>query len=167
MSTPVRRLANTPYQITVPDQREPISGIVNSALPEGSLVAYKRSGSPQDERELILATGGVAPAILVQEVMTDANWQAHLKVDPAYRAQTRMPVPVGSAVTARFAKFAEFEGTAHFDTITGASAVDTPLTMLAGKFKAAVLGTNEVVGYLNRKVTPNESTSFRWEIRFV
>lgn len=171
MPTPMRQIHNTPYQVTVPNYREPLSGIVTSALPEGSLVAYKRSGAPQDTRELILATGGVRPAILEQPVLADADWQTYMKVDPMYRNDLRQPVPVGSAVTARFAEMAEFEGVAFFDTIDGSSAVDTPLTMAAGKFKAAVVAAasvqDEIVGYLNRKITPHDSASFRWEIRFV
>lgn len=165
MSTPVRRFSNTPYQVTVPDYREPISGLVATAMPEGALVEYKQTLNPQDDRELVAANGG-RPAILESEVMTDVNWQSYLKVDPAYRVAVRMPVPVNSFATARFAHFAEFEGAAYFDGITNATAVDTPLTTLAGKFKAAVVGTDEVVGYLSRKLTPHESTSFRWEVRF-
>ena len=167
MSTPLRQIHNTPYQVTVPNHREPLSGVVNTAFAEGALVAYKRSGSPQDTRELIAATGGVKPAILEQQVMLDVDWQAYMLIDPAYRVALRTPVPVGSAVTARFAHLAEFEGAAFFDTIDGTTAVDTPLTTLAGKFKTAVLGTNEVVGYLNRKITPHDSATFRWEVRFV
>lgn len=171
MSTPMRQIHNTPYQVTVPNYREPLSGVVNSAFAEGSLVAYKRSGSPQDTRELIAATGGVRPAILELTVLSDADWQAHMMIDPMYRNELRMPVPVGSAVTARFAHVAEFEGAAFFTGIDGTTAADTPLTTDAGKFIVAVTAANavqsEIVGYLNRKITPHDSTSFRWEIRFV
>jgi hypothetical protein len=167
----MRRLSNTPYQVTVPDYREPISGVVNTAMAEGALVAYTRSGSPQDARVLIAATNGVRPAILEQQVMLDADWQLHMQKDPAYRVELRQPVPIGSTVTARFAHVAEFEGTDYFTGIDGDTAVDTPLTTAAGKFAVAVTAAasvqSEIVGYLNRKITPHESASFRWEIRFV
>jgi hypothetical protein len=156
---------NTPFQITKPANREPISGIVTTALAMGALVMLKNTGT-QDTNELVAATGGVRPAILEQDVLSDADWQDQMLKEQAFNPNVRMPVPVGSGVSARFAEFAEYEGATYFDAIDGTSAVETALTTAGGKFKAAAEG-DEIVAYLNRKRTPDDSTSFRWEIRFV
>lgn len=164
MSVPVLREKNTPFQITVPNYREPLSGIVTTAMALGALVQLKNTG---DARELIAANGGL-PCILENQVMTDANWQAYCKANPMYqKSDIRMPVPVGSAVSARFAYEAEFEGTGYFTGIDGTTAVLTPLKTAAGKFAIGVHGTDRIIGYLQRLVTPHESTSFRWVVTFV
>jgi len=167
------RTANTPLQITVPNYREPINGIVATAMPLGSLVEVKGSGAVDSPRELIAANGG-APAFLENEVMTDANWQAHCKLDPQYSPEIRKPVPVGSGVTARFAFEIEVEGAGFFTGIDTNTAAGTPVKTAAGKFAIATLaipdggGTaDRVVGHLTRKVTPYDSTSFRWVITLV
>ncbi len=167
------RSQNTPAQITIPNYREPISGVVTSAMALGALVMLKNSGSPQDTRELVACDGG-RPAMLELVVMTDANWQAHCKADQYWFRELRKPVPVGSSVTARYANEGEFEGADYFDGITGSSTPGTPLHVVAGKFKAANLvvgaggGTVDVVvAYLGRKLTPFDSTSFRWSVEFV
>lgn len=159
------RTLNTPFQITKPANREPISGIVTTAMAVGSLVGFKSSGGIQDTNELV-AADGVRPAILEQDVLSDSDWQAQMLKEQAFNPNVRMPVPVGSGVSARFAELAEFEGAAFFDTIDGSSAVHTALTTAAGKFKAAS-GGDEIIGFLNRKRTPHDSASFRWEVRFV
>lgn len=164
------RTKNTPVQITVPNYREPLSGIVTTAMAHGSLVQYKTTG---DARELVAANGGRV-AILEQEVMTDVNWQAHCKLDPRWLAELRKPVPVGSAVSARFAHEAEFEGTAFFTGIDGTSTPGTLLKVVAGKFAIAdvtVNATPETVqipqARLGREITPHDSASFRWVVEFL
>lgn len=164
------RSKNTPFQILVPDYREPISGVVATAMALGALVQYKTTG---DARELIAADGGL-PAILEQQVMADADWQAHCKLDPQWSKEIRKPVPVDSVVSARFAKSAEFEGTAYFDGIDGDTAAGLPLKTDGGKFALAVVtvpdgggAVDRVVAYLQRKVTPVDSESFRWVVDFV
>jgi hypothetical protein len=160
------RTKNTPAQITIPNYREPISGVVATAMALGALVMYKNDGAPQDDRVLVACEAG-RPAMLELQVLSDANWQAHNKLDPQWSLELRKPVPVGSTVTARFAHEAEFEGTAYFDTLDGNSTPGTPLYVTGGKFKTAVLGTHEVVARLGRKLTPFLSTSFRWSVEFV
>lgn len=164
------RTKNTPVQITVPDYREPLSGIVTTAMAFGALVQYKTTG---DTRELVAANGGRV-AILEQDVLSDQDWQDHCKLDPRWHNEIRKPVPVGSAVSARFAKEAEFEGADYFTGIDGASAPGTLLKVAAGKFAIAdvtVNATPETVqvpqARLGRKITPHDSASFRWVVEFL
>jgi hypothetical protein len=167
------RKSNTPLQITVPHYREPISGIVTTAMALGALVQYKSTGAVGDPAELVAANGG-APAILENQVMSDADWQNHCKLDPQWNPELRKPVPVGSAVSARFAHEVEIEGTTLFHDIDANTAAGTPLKTEAGQFAIASVaipdggGTpDRVVGHLVRKVTPFDSTSFRWVIELV
>lgn len=164
------RTKNTPVQITVPNYREPLSGIVTTAMAYGALVQYKTTG---DARELIAANGGRV-AILEQEVMTDVNWQAHCKLDPMWSKEIRKPVPVDSSVSARFAHEAEFEGTDYFTGIDGTSTPGTLLKVVAGKFAIAdvnVPDAGQVVDIpqarLGREITPHDSASFRWVVEFL
>lgn len=161
---------NNPFQITVPNYREPLSGKVTTAMAAGSLVQYKTTG---DARELVAAAGGRV-AILEQDVLTDANWQAYMLANPNYRNEIRYPVPVGSTVSARFADEAEFEGAAYFDGIDANSTPGTLLKLVAGKFAPAdvsVPSGGQVVDIpqarLGRKVTPVDSASFRWVVEFL
>jgi hypothetical protein len=161
---------NTPYQVTVPHYREPLSGKVTTAMALGALVQYKTTG---DARELVAAAGGRV-AILEQQVMSDADWQAFMLANPTYRQELRFPVPVGSHVSARFAHEAEFEGTAYFDGIDGDSTPGTLLKLAAGKFAIAdvtVPDAGQVVDIpqarLGRKITPVDSASFRWVVEFL
>jgi len=164
------RTANTPLQITVPHFRESLNGIVSTAMALGALVELKGSGTADSPRELIAANGG-APAFLENQVMSDSDWQAHCKLDPQWNPEIRKPVPVGSGVTARFAFEIEVEGADLFTGIDGNTAAGTPVKTAAGKFAIATVaipgggGTpDRVVGHLTRKVTPFDSTSFRWVI---
>lgn len=164
------RTKNTPVQITVPSYREPLSGLVATAMAYGALVQYKTTG---DARELIAANGGRV-AILEQDVLTDANWQAHCKLDPRWASEIRKPVPVGSCVSARFAHEAEFEGTDFFTGIDGDTTPGTLLKVAAGKFAIAdvtVPDAGQVVDIpqarLGRKITPHDSESFRWVVEFL
>jgi hypothetical protein len=164
------RTKNTPVQITVPDYREPLSGIVTTAMAYGALVQYKTTG---DARELIAAAGGRV-AILEQDVLADADWQAHCKLDPRWHNEIRKPVPVGSCVSARFAKEAEFEGTDYFTGIDENSTPGTLLKVAAGKFAIAdvnVPDAGQIVDIpqarLGRKITPHDSASFRWIVEFL
>lgn len=166
------RKSNTPLQITIANYREPISGIVTTAMAAGSLVELKSSGTADSPRELVAANGG-APAILENQVMADADWQNHCKLDPQWSPEIRKPVPVGSAVSARFAFEVEIEGTTLFHDIDANTAAGTPLKTEAGKLAIADVsipdggGTpDRVVGHLVRKVTPFDSTSFRWVVAF-
>jgi hypothetical protein len=168
------RSINTPFQITKPTYEEPISGLVASALALGALVAEKDDGTVGDPRTLIACGAGQRPAILENQVVSDADWQIYMKADPQYRNNLRTPVPVGSTVSARFAKEAEFEGTAYFNGIDGDSTAKTPLKVVAGKFNAATVaipdggGTpDRVVAYLKKKLTPHDAASFRWLVEFV
>ncbi len=167
------RTANTPVQITVPHYREPISGIVTTAMALGALVQYKAAGALGDPRELVAANGGV-PAFLENQVMADADWQEHCKLDPQWNPELRKPVPVGSGVSARFAHEVEIEGTSLFHDIDANTAPSTPLKTEGGQLAIANIaipdggGTpDRVIGYLVRKVTPFDSTSFRWVVTFV
>lgn len=164
------RTKNTPVQITVPNYREPLSGIVTTAMIYGALVQYKTTG---DARELVAANGGRV-AILEQEVMTDENWQAHCKLDPRWNTEIRKPVPVGSAVSARFAHEAEFEGEDYFTGIDENSTPGTLLKVAAGKFAIAdvtVPDAGQVVDIpqarLGRLITPHDSATFRWVVEFL
>lgn len=161
---------NNPFQVTVPDYREPLSGKVTTAMAAGSLVQYKTTG---DARELVAAAGGRV-AILEQQVMSDADWQAYMLANPTYRNEIRYPVPVGSSVTARFAHEAEFEGTAYFDGVDANTAPGTLLKLAAGKFAIADVSVpdgGQVVDIpqarLGRKVTPVDPASFRWVVEFL
>ena len=161
------RTRNTPYQITVPDYREPISGVVNTAMAAGSLVQLK-AGTATDALELVAADGTGKVAILEVEVLSDANWQAHCKLNPQFNPEIRMPVPVGSTVTARFAKEAEFEGTGYFTagSIDASSTAGAALKIASGKFSARTLVGERVVGHLGRLIPPHDSASFRWTVDF-
>lgn len=161
---------NTPFQITSPNYREPLSGIVTTAMAAGALVQYKTTG---DARELVAAAGGRV-AILEQQVMSDADWQAFMLRNPTYTAELRYPVPVGTAVSARFAHEAEFEGAAYFDGVDGSSTPGTLLKLVAGKFAIAdvtVPDGGQVVDIpqarLGRELTPVDSGSFRWVVEFL
>lgn len=159
------RTKNTPVQITVPHYREPLSGLVATAMIVGALVQLKISGAAGDPSELIAANGGL-PAILENDVISDADWQAHCIKNPEFLKEIRMPVPVGSTCSARFAHVAEFEGADFFDAIDGSSTPGIELTTAAGKFKAA--GENDrVIAHLRRKIVPHDPASFRWEVEFV
>jgi len=164
------RSKNTPFQITVPHYREPLSGIVTTAMAAGALVQYKTTG---DTPELIAAAGGRV-AILEQQVLSDANWQAYQKADPQWRNDLRSPVPLNSAVSARFAHEAEFEGTDYFTGIDGDSTPGTLLKVAAGKFAIAdvtVPDAGQTVDIpqarLGRKITPYDAASFRWIVEFL
>jgi hypothetical protein len=168
------RTANTPFQVTKPTYEEPISGVVGSALALGALVAEKDDGTVGAPRTLVACGAGQRPAILEQQVVSDADWQTYMKADPRWRNNLRTPVPVGSTVSARFAKEAEFEGASYFTDIDGDTAAKTPLKVVAGKFVAAVVaipdagGTaDRVVAYLKKKLTPHDAASFRWLVEFV
>lgn len=164
------RTKNTPVQITVPHYREPLSGIVTTAMAFGALVQYKTTG---DTRELVAANGGRV-AILEQDVLTDADWQEHCRQDPRWNTEIRKPVPVGSAVSARFANEAEFEGSGFFTGIDATTPPGTLLKVASGKFAIAdvsVPSGGQVVDIpqarLGRLVTPHDSTSFRWVVEFL
>lgn len=158
------RQKNTPFQITVPHYREPLSGVVATAMALGALVQYKTTG---DARELIAANGD-APAFLENTVLSEADWQAYCKLNPDYIRDIRFPVPVGvGAVSARFAYSAELEGTAYFTAIDAASSPGQPLKTAAGKLAKATIATDRVIGYLQRKVTPFDAASFRWVVDFI
>lgn len=160
------RAKNTPVQITVPNVREPISGVVNIAMLAGALVQYDPAAAI-DTRVLIAANGTGQVAILEQRVMLDADWQTYNKLNPAFSPEIRKAVPVGSAVTARFAHEAEFEGAAYFTGITAGSTPGIALKLVAGKFVAATVGTDKVQAYLGRLVTPFDAAAFRWTVEFV
>lgn len=159
------RTKNTPVQITVPHYREPLSGVVNTAMLAGALVQYDPA-APIDTRVLIAANGGL-PAILENKVMTDADWQAYNKLNIEFNPEIRKSVPVGSACSARFAHEAEFEGTAYFTGITAATTAGLALKTAAGKFALATVGTDKVIGYLGRLVTPYDAATFRWVVEFI
>lgn len=168
------RTKNTPVQIVRPTYEEPVSGVVATAMILGALVAIKDDGTPGDPEQLVACGAGQRPLILEQAVLSDADWQAYQKEDPQWRNDLRAPVPLNSAVTARFAKYAEFEGTDFFNGIDGDSAAKTPLKVVAGKFNAATVaipdggGTaDRVVAYLVKKLVPYDSASFRWLVEFV
>ncbi len=164
------RNKNTPVQITVPSYREPLSGVVTTAMAAGSLVQYKTTG---DARELVAANGGRV-AILELDVLTDANWQAYMLANPEWRNAIRSPIPVGSASSARFAHEAEFEGADFFTGIDGTSTPGTLLKVVSGKFVAAdvtVPDAGQTVDIpqarLGRKITPHDAASFRWVVEFL
>jgi len=159
------RTKNTPVQITVPNSRESISGLVNTAMLAGSLVQYD-SAATIDTRVLIAANGGV-PAILEGTVVSDADWQTYCKLDPMFNPEIRKKVPVGSAMTARFAHEAEFEGAAYFTGITANTAAGSALKCVAGKFALATVVADRVVGHLGRLVTSTDSGTFRWTVDFI
>jgi hypothetical protein len=159
------RNKNTPVQITVPHYREPLSGAVNTAMIAGALVQYD-AAAPIDTRVLIPANGGL-PAILEGTVLTDAAWQEYNKLNPDFNMEIRKKVPVGSSVSARFAHEAEFEGAAYFTGITAATPANTPLKTAAGKFAIGVVGTDKIIGYLGRLVTPFDAAAFRWTVEFI
>ena len=131
------RSLNTPLQVTVPHYREPIFGIVTTAMAIGALVQYKAT-APGAAQELIAANGN-PPAILEQEVLSDANWQAHCKLDPQFNPEIRKPVPVNSSVSARFAREIEVEGADLFTGIDADTTAGTPLKTASGKFAIATV----------------------------
>lgn len=162
------RTKNTPVQITVPHYREPISGVVATAMAAGSLVQLGTTAG--DARTLIAANGGRF-AVLEQDVLSQANWEAYCLANPMWRNDLRHPVPVGSTVTARFFHEAEFEGTAYFTGVDADTAAQTLLKVAAGKFAIAdisVPDAGQVVeipqARLSRKVDPVDGTTFRWLI---
>lgn len=168
------RSKNTPFQVTKATYEEPLSGKVATAMLAGALVAERADGTVGDPTELVACAIGQRPAILELKVVSDADWQAYQKADPQYRNDLRAPVPVGSTVTARYAKEAEFEGTSYFTGIDADTAAGTALKVVAAKFEIADItlpdagGTPErVVAYLVKKVTPYDAASFRWKVEFV
>jgi hypothetical protein len=168
------REKNTPFQLVAPTYEEPLSGVVNSAMPAGSLVALKDDGTLGAENEFVLCGAGQRPAILESNVVSDADWQAYMKADPRWRSNIRTPIPVGQASSARFAKYAEYEGTTFFNGVDGNTAAKTPLKVVAGKFNVATVaipdggGTaDRVVAYLVKKVAPHDPATFRWLVEFV
>lgn len=87
-----------------------------------------------------------------------------------------MPVPVGSTVTARFAKEAEFEGTGYFTagSVDATTAAGTALKIASGKFAAATVvvpvggaTVSRVHAYLGRLIPPYTTGSFRWTVDFI
>ena len=76
---------------------------------------------------------------------------------------------MGSAVSARFAERAEFEGTDHVTGITTATPVDSPLALDAGKLKLwEDEGDGEIVGYLRRFLTKKvNANACRIEVEFI
>jgi hypothetical protein len=155
------RTKNTPFQITVPHYREPISGVVNSAMAAGSLVQLATTAG--DARELVAAAGG-RYAILEVNVLSEVDWQAYCVANPKWRTDLRHPIAVGQTATARFFHEAEFEGTSFFTAIDGSSTAQTLLRTAAGKFAAATLGTHQPQARLQRKVDPVDAATFRWLI---
>lgn len=162
------RTKNTPVQITVPHYREPISGIVSSAMAAGSLVQLDTTAG--DTRTLIAAGRGRF-AVLEQTVLSDADWKAYCLANPMWRNDLRAPVPVGSTVTARFFHEAEFEGTDFFTGVDADTAALTLLKVASGKFAIAdvtVPDAGQLVeipqARLSRKVNPVDGTTFRWLI---
>lgn len=160
--------ANSPIQITRPSRREPISGLVTAAMALYAPVMIKAETTISNPNELVAAAA--RPAFLENEVVSDANWQAYCKQDPQWRERIRPPVPVGSAVSARYADEIELEDTTASPTLTngvdGSTAAGTELIMAAGKFAPYVHATGGVkVGRLVRKKPPlAASGTFRWVI---
>ncbi len=162
------RTKNTPFQITVPHYREPISGVVNTAMAAGSLVQLATTAG--DARELVAANGGRF-AILEVDVLSEVDWQAYCVANPRWRTDLRHPIAVGSTASARFFHEAEFEGTSFFTGVDGSSAAQLLLKVAAGKFAIAditVPDAGQVVDIpqarLSRKVDPVDVATFRWLI---
>lgn len=162
----MRPSSNTPAQVTIPNYREPISGVVTTALARYSLVQEKITGAVGDPKELVAANGG-RPALLELDVLLDADWQIYCKEDSRWNSELRKSVPVGTTVSARYMDEAEFEGASYFTGITTASTAGIAIKTAAGKFAVATVGTDRVIGYLKKKVTPVDPASFRWLIEFV
>jgi len=159
---------NTPFQITHPHYREPLSGVVTTAMAAGSLVQLATTAG--DARELIAANGGRF-AILEQDVVSEADWVAYCTANPQWRRDISPPVPVGSTVSARFFHEADFEGAGYFTGIDADSAPQLLLKVAAGKFAIAditVPDAGQVVDIpqarLSRKVDPVDAATFRWHI---
>jgi hypothetical protein len=159
------RSKNTAVQITIPSKREPLSGIVTTALAAGSLVQVKAEASPtaNGQRELVAADGTGVPAILENDVVSEADFKTAMLRNPEFITELRNPVPVNSGVSARFAHEAEFEGADFWDSITASSTAGTALTIASGKWKAAGEG-DRVFGYLGRKVVPHTANAVRWTV---
>jgi hypothetical protein len=161
------RTKNTVIQITEPSNEAPISGIVTTALPYGSLVTYKNSLEPQDVRELVLADKK-AGFVLMQDVVSLADWQAQVLQEEHFPSRVHSKVPLGQAVTARPWRRLELEGTTFLGaSITGATNVETKLALLAGKFEVWVdnATSGEVVGIVDRIITPVTAGNVRLSIR--
>ncbi len=161
------RTKNTVLQITEPLNEAPISGIVTTALPYGSFVTYKNSGNPQDARELILADKK-AGFVLMQDVLSQSDWQNQVLQQEQFPSRVHSAVPVGQAVTARPWRRIEVEGDTFLGaSITGATAVETKLALVAGKFEVWVdnATSGEVAGIVDRIITPVTAGNVRLSIR--
>ncbi|RYD42982.1 MAG: hypothetical protein EOP85_10650 [Verrucomicrobiaceae bacterium] len=155
----MQRSKNTPFQITKPNYREPLSGEVKTPMAAGSLVELATTAG--DARELVAANGGRF-AVLELDVLSQEDWDKYCLANPKWRTDLRHPVPVGSTVTARFFYEAEFEGAAWFTGIDGTTAPKALGRTAAGKFTTATVGTHLPQIRLQRKVTPDDGASFRW-----
>lgn len=160
------RSQNTPCQITVPNYREPLYGLVSTAMARYSLVQEKLTGAVGDAKELVAANGG-RPAFLENDVLVDAEWQAYCKLHPKWHNEIRKSVPVGTVASARYADEIELEGASYFTGIDGSTAAGTALRTAAGKLAIATVGTHRIIGYLKKKVTPYDAATFRWLIELV
>ena len=161
------RTKNTLAQVSKPAHREPISGLVATAIAYGLQVCFKNSGDPQDDKELVLANKK-AGFFLNQDVLSDADWQAQILKQEHFPDRISSPVPVGSAVTARPWDELELEGDAHLGAnLLAAPAAEAKLCTLAGKFELWVdnATSGEVTGVVDRILTPVTAGEVRISIR--
>lgn len=149
------RTDNKFYQITVPSEKRPISGVVLVPIIAGLIVAYDGTNVPEDSRKLIPATGKRG-AMLQRNVVPQATWDAGLLADVTFQNKLKSDLPIGTAISAEYAQESEHEGALHLDAgITISTPKDTPLTTSGGKLKIwASASDGEVVGWLRRFVTP-------------
>ncbi len=162
------RKGNTPYQVTAPSKKRPLSGTVAAAAVEGLHMAYESDTVPETARKLVPATG-VRGALLERTVLADVDFQAGFLADSVFGKTLKTPLAVGDTVSARFAERAEFEGSAHLTGITTATPVNSPLALDAGKLKLwEDAGDGEIVAYLRvfktKKVAAN---ACRIEVEYV
>ncbi len=151
-------MKNADYQILDADDSKTITGLLNTAQPEGICVALNGDPADEDQRELILADG--VRAHVLQRAAVAAADKDHLREDRNV-TNFRPPVIVGEASTAIRPRRMEVEGPALVDKDTatrlldGATPLDTELTTLAGKW--AIRNTpasQELAGWLRQIKAP-------------
>ena len=157
------RTRNTAAQVSRPSPHQPISGVVATAIAYGLQVCLK----DQDSRELILADKK-AGFFLMQDVVSEEDWQNQILQQEHFPYRTHSVVPVGSAVTARPWDVIELEGTAHLGaSIDAGTVAETKLATIDGLFEEWVdnATSGEVTGIVDRVLTPVTAGNVRLSIR--
>lgn len=178
-------------QVTRDSGEHPISGIVSTAMPLGTLVMRQATTSAGDieaqavngispEYRLVVAdlTGGATayrrPYFLERDVLSEANYNAWidrrrrlLPDELAHELGEIAPVKIGTPVAARAWTEIQVEGSDYLAaSVTGRLAGGTELTLVAGKFALrSAVANSGIAGRISGNVAPIvAANSFRYII---